>query len=267
MAYDTPPAPLSLDTHAAAASRTTAEKARPFGARHWKFATKLVKTRYSEIKHRAGRRRWSAHPTTRGKSITMLLYARQHYSWLSGCHNTTSRVCESLGTTSRYGPLTAPRRSDWRRKRHPGASAGRAARARGRPCRRDRRAAPAVRVVCGSSPPRMAARAPPENLPTAEHPHPGQGLHLPVKPNQVKSTQVKSSQVRSGQGLHLPGLLPEILNHVDAHRPNQTSSEAIRRHQGERTEEILDHVDAHPLAPTRRALDCASMLDGGEPRP
>ena len=113
----------------------------------------------------------------------------------------------------------------------------------------------------------MAARAPPENLPTAEHPHPGQGLHLPVKPNQVKSTQVKSSQVKSGQGLHLPGLLPEILDHVDAHRPNQTSSEALRRHQGERTEEILDHVDAHPLAPTRRALDCAGMLDGGEPRP
>ena len=86
-----------------------------------------------------------------------------------------------------------------------------------------------------------------------------------VKSSQVKSSQVKSSQVRSS--LHLPGLLPEILNHVDAHRPNQTSSEALRRHQGERTEEILDHVDAHPLAPTRRALDCASMLDGGEPRP
>ena len=169
-------------------------------------------------------------------------------------------------------PLTAPRRSavDWRRReRHPGASAGRAARARGRPCRRDRRAAPAERVGCGSSPPRRAARAPPKTLPTAEHPHPGQGLHLP-------GTKGQSGIIRVSFGTEVQSGIIRVSFGTEVPRRSSTTSmpiHPIRRHQRQsdvlkgRTEEILNHVDAHPLAPTRRALNCASMLDGREPRP
>ena len=89
-----------------------------------------------------------------------------------------------------------------------------------------------------------------------------------IKSSQHKSSQVKSSQVRSSQ-------VKASTCQACYWRSSITSMpiDPIRRHQRQsdvikgRTEEILDHVDAHPLAPTRRALDCAGMLDGGEPRP
>jgi len=231
-----------------------------------------------------------------------------------GCHNTTSRVCESLGTSRRYWPNA-------RSLHHAGAIGAVSATRVLLPVvqrapvdgRVDEVGAPLQQ--CASYAVRHHLGWQRERL---QKIFPQPSIRIQVKAStcksiQINSSQHKSSQVRSGQvkastcqacfrrssitsmpidpirrhqrqsdvikGRTEEMPIDPIRRHQrqsdvikgayrgDPHRPNQTSSEAIRRHQGERTEEILDHVDAHPLAPTRGALDCAGMLDGGEPRP
>ena len=99
--------------------------------------------------------------------------------------------------------------------------------------------------------------------------HPGQGLHLP-------GTNGQSGIIRVSFGTEVQSGIIRVSFGTEVPRRSSTTSmpiHPIRRHQRQsdvlkgRTEEILNHVDAHPLAPTRRALDGASMLDGREPRP
>ena len=86
--------------------------------------------------------------------------------------------------------------------------------------------------------------------------HPGQGLHLP-------GTNGQSGIIRVSFGTEVPRRSSTTSMPIHPIRRHQRQSDVLKG----RTEEILNHVDAHPLAPTRRALDGASMLDGREPRP